>query len=148
MADLTDAEAKRLLELLKRFEKSSDHQLPRARKTQCKLISTDGKESFILDIGRGTIEHARAKYQMRGRGESILARLDLHGAPHRNPDGESVECPHIHIYREGYADKWAYPLATAPGYEYFLQCSTLEEYYLAFLEWCNVEKFVMQLSIV
>ncbi len=35
------------------------------------------------------------------------------------PDGEEVPCPHIHIFREGYDDKWAYPLereiSTDPG---------------------------------
>lgn len=37
----------------------------------------------------------------------ILARLDFGGAPHRNPDGEEIPCPHLHVYREGYGDRWA-----------------------------------------
>jgi hypothetical protein len=27
-----------------------------------------------------------------------------------NSDGEEIACPHIHIYREHYEDKWAIPL--------------------------------------
>jgi hypothetical protein len=32
------------------------------------------------------------------------------GAPHRNPDDEEIPCPHLHLYREGYGDRWAVPL--------------------------------------
>ena len=37
----------------------------------------------------------------------ILARLDF-ASPHRNPDGTAVGVPHLHVYREGYGDKFAY----------------------------------------
>ncbi len=40
----------------------------------------------------------------------VLARLDFAGPPHRNPDGEEVGSTHLHLYREGYGDKWAYPV--------------------------------------
>jgi hypothetical protein len=40
----------------------------------------------------------------------VLLRLDVNGAPHRNPDGVEVPCPHIHVYREDYGDKWAFPI--------------------------------------
>ena len=52
----------------------------------------------------------RVHTKTRGRQTAILARLDFGGPPHRNPDGEEIESPHLHIYREGYADKWAIPL--------------------------------------
>ena len=39
-----------------------------------------------------------------------MARLDFGGAPHRNPDDQEIECPHLHIYREGYGVRWAMPL--------------------------------------
>lgn len=39
-----------------------------------------------------------------------LLRIDLDGPAHDNPDGTVVECPHIHIYKEGYNLSWAYPL--------------------------------------
>ena len=37
----------------------------------------------------------------------VLVRLDLGSSPHRNPDDEEIPAPHLHIYREGYGDKWA-----------------------------------------
>lgn len=39
-----------------------------------------------------------------------LVRLDFGGAPHRNPDDVEVSSPHLHVYREGFGDKWAIPL--------------------------------------
>jgi hypothetical protein len=33
-----------------------------------------------------------------------------YGAPHRNPDDEEIPCPHLHLYREGYGDRWAMAL--------------------------------------
>ncbi|MFW9280162.1 DUF6978 family protein [Glaesserella parasuis] len=26
-----------------------------------------------------------------------MVRLDIEGPPHRNPDGEEIICPHIHL---------------------------------------------------
>ncbi|MEI6875039.1 MAG: hypothetical protein WCL50_07900 [Spirochaetota bacterium] len=60
-----------------------------------------------MDIGRGSIALEKTKFQNRARKTVILARLDLGGPPHRNPDGEEIPCPHLHHYREGYGDKWA-----------------------------------------
>ena len=40
----------------------------------------------------------------------MLARIDIDAAPHRNPDDIEVPGTHIHIYREGWGDKWAQPL--------------------------------------
>jgi hypothetical protein len=74
------------------------------------LQSEDGREKFMLDISRRRIELHRNKLQNRARQTIILARVDIGDAPHRNPDGEEIPCPHIHVFREGYDDKWAFPL--------------------------------------
>jgi len=74
------------------------------------LLSVDKREAFLLDVSRGRIDLLRTKYQNRARQVIILARLDVSGPPHRNPDGEEIDCPHLHLYREGYADKWAVPV--------------------------------------
>ena len=75
----------------------------------------DGREEFLLDIRRARIDLAKGTYQNRGREVVILARLDFGGAPHRNPDGEEIGSPHIHLYREGFGDKWAFPIPSEPG---------------------------------
>lgn len=69
------------------------------------LFSADRRESFSLDINRKCISLLTG-YQTRARQTVVLARLDF-AAPHRNPDGEEVGVPHLHLYREGYGDKWA-----------------------------------------
>lgn len=69
------------------------------------LMSRDERELFSLDINRKRIAMTTG-YQKRGRQVIVLARLDF-AAPHRNPDGMEVGVPHLHLYREGYGDKWA-----------------------------------------
>lgn len=73
------------------------------------LASLDGKESFFLDLYRGRLNLAKNTFQNRARRSVILARLDVGGPPHRNPDEIEIPAPHLHIYREGYGDKWAMP---------------------------------------
>ena len=73
------------------------------------LASPDKRENFNLDITRAQIKLTKATYQNRARQAIILMRLDLDGPPHRNPDDQEIPCPHLHVYREGYADKWAIP---------------------------------------
>jgi len=100
------------------------------------LRSTDRHEAFILDIQRGRVEMRRISYQTRARTAVVLARLDMAGPPHRNPDGEEVPCPHLHVYREGFGDKWAGALPMAgvgPGVDAW---RTLQE----FMRYCNVIK--------
>ena len=77
------------------------------------LVSTDRREQFLLDLRRARIDLRKGTYQNRGRQVMILARLDFGGAPHRNPDGEEIGSPHLHLYREGYGDKWAYPVPSS-----------------------------------
>lgn len=74
------------------------------------LQSPDNGETFVLDITKSQIALSKGTYQNRARGVAILARLDFGGAPHRNPDDQEIECPHLHLYREGYGDRWAVPL--------------------------------------
>jgi uncharacterized protein DUF6978 len=65
----------------------------------------------------------------------VLARLDVDGAPHTNPDGQRLSGTHLHLFREGYDDKWAQPidaktftLLTDPG-------TTFQE----FCAFCNIQ---------
>lgn len=71
------------------------------------LVSSNKRENFSLDISRGRVDLLKGKYQNRARQNIVLVRLDYGGAPHRNPDDQEISCPHLHIYREGFGDKWA-----------------------------------------
>lgn len=73
------------------------------------LLSDDRKEEFFLTIRRGRIDLNRGAYQNISRETVILLRAELNGPPHRNPNDEEIPCPHIHIYKEGYGTRWAYP---------------------------------------
>ncbi len=64
----------------------------------------------------------------------VLVRLDIEGAPHRNPDGQEVPTPHIHVYREGYGDKWA--VAVSP--KDFSDTTDVFQAMEDFMSYCNI----------
>lgn len=108
---LTQQEADALLALDKHYFGTERFMFPSlGGSLRLPLHSVDRREEFSLDITRGRILLEKNTFQTRARKAVILARLDLGGPPHRNPDGEEIGCPHLHLYREGYGDKWAAPL--------------------------------------
>ena len=110
--ELTQSEADALLLLEKVFVNTKNFSLGNIPIDQIhELSSLDGREKFLLDISRGSINLAKYKLQNRARQVYILARVDIGGPPHQNPDGSRIPCPHIHVFREGFDDKWAYPLS-------------------------------------
>ncbi|MCT8554029.1 hypothetical protein KZ463_09410 [Glaesserella parasuis] len=108
---LTQQEADALLTLGKYDFSDGEYKFPyMGGSLRLSLQSMDKKEIFNLDVTRGYIALEKITFQTRARKAIVLVRLDIEGPPHRNPDGEEITCPHIHLYREGYGDKWAYPL--------------------------------------
>jgi len=85
-------------------------------------------------LWRGTLKFSKVKYQTRGRKVFILVRLDINSAPHTNPDGKKVGNSHIHIYREGFEDKWAYPIDP----EKFHNLSDMGCTFTEFCQYCNI----------
>lgn len=100
------------------------------------LASSDASEAFHLDINRGRINLLKGKIQNRARSTIVLARVDFGGPPHRNPDDEEIACPHIHLYREGYGDRWAYPISR----EVFSDPTDHWQMLVDFLRFCNVAR--------
>jgi hypothetical protein len=100
------------------------------------LVSADKKENFFFDLTRSRINLAKGTYQNRGRHVVVLARLDFGGPPHRNPDDSEVPCPHLHLYREGYGDKWAF---RAPA-EQFSNLGNLWQTLEDFMRYCNITR--------
>jgi hypothetical protein len=112
MADinLTQNEADKLMAMEKRAVDEKEWFFPApGDRVAIPLTSLDKRESFMLDVTRARIKLTKATFQNRARSAIILIRLDIDGPSHRNPDGEEIPCPHLHIYREGYGDKWAIP---------------------------------------
>jgi hypothetical protein len=100
------------------------------------LVSADRRENFLLDISRGRIDLLKGKYQNRARQIVVLSRLDFGGPPHRNPDGEEIPSPHLHVYREGFGDKWALPAPTDKFPNLNDPWHTLGD----FMRYCNITK--------
>jgi hypothetical protein len=100
------------------------------------LISASGRENFHLDISRGKIDLSKGTYQNRSRQIVILARLDFGGQPHRNPDNVEIPCPHIHVYKEGFGDKWAIPLP----YDIIINIDDRWQLLKDFMQFCNIVK--------
>jgi hypothetical protein len=137
MADitLTQAEADALIAMPKsRFNDEEWNYPGTGGAITVPLISDDKREGFLLDISRGRIDLLKGKYQNRGRQVVILVRLDFGGAPHRNPDDTEISGPHLHRYREGYGDKWAF--SVPPGN--FPNLGDLWQTLVDFMKYCNV----------
>ena len=134
-ASLTQAEANALFAMEKRRDDDTEWDYPGlGGAVTIPLVSTDGREPFLLDMRRGRIDLAKGTYQNRGRQVVVLARLDFGGAPHRNPDGNRVASPHLHLYREGYDDKWAFPVPSDRFPNLTDAWQTLED----FMQYCNI----------
>lgn len=96
--------------------------------------SLDHRERFLFDINRASLKVSQCTYQNRSRG-NILLRLYIEGPTHENPDDDRTEvpCPHLHIFREGWGTKWAYPCPPE-----LLSGGDLDQILIAFLQYCHV----------
>jgi len=129
---LTQKESVVLINLKKWLTESQTISLTPGSNFAYDLDSSDPSEKFILDLWRGTIR-LKARYQTRARKSIILVRLDLNGAPHTNPNGQIIDCPHMHIYKEGFDDKWAYSLPKS-----FSDPSDISVAFRDFCNYCNI----------
>lgn len=137
MADmhLTQAEADALLAMAKHRSDEERYVFPMGGQSlSIALRSADHREHFLLDLHRARINLAKVKFQSRARQVVVLARLDLGGAPHRNPDDTEVPAPHLHLYREGYGHRWAYPVPAERFRDVADPWRTLED----FMAYCNI----------
>jgi len=133
--NLTQAEADSLIGLEKRRTDDRQWDFPSlGGSISIPLVSTDRREQFLLDVSRGRIDLSKGTYQDRGRQVVVLVRLDFGGPGHRNPDGEEIASPHLHLYREGYSDKWAFPVPSDRFPNVTDAWRTLED----FMRYCNV----------
>jgi hypothetical protein len=133
--DLTQSEADALIAMEKRRADSGEYDFPElGGAVSIPLVSPDRRENFLLDLSRGRIDLAKVKFQNRARQVVILVRLELSGPAHRNPDGQEVSCPHLHLYREGFGDKWAFPVPREAFDDLSEIWRTLED----FMRYCNI----------
>ena len=137
MADinLTQSEADALIAMEKQRVDETEWDFPSpGGRLSIPLLSMDRRENFSLDVTRSQLNLTKATYQNRARQAIILMRLDLDGPPHRNPDDQEIPCPHLHVYREGFGDKWAEPASVTD----FPNTANLFPTFQAFMKRCNV----------
>jgi len=108
---LTQTEADQFIQMIKHFVRApASIAIPPGMDETYELASVDDRENFLLDIWRGTLRLTKLKFQNRVRTTIVLVRLDVDGAPHTNPDGQRLSGTHLHLFKEGYDDRWAYPV--------------------------------------
>ncbi len=132
---LTQTEADTLIAMGKTFVNPVTISMPPGADQTHELVGDDKREQFLLDLWRGTLRLSKIKYQTRGRKVIVLVRLDIDGAPHTNPDGTKLNGTHIHLYREGYEDKWAFPVDSGE----FSNPSEIQQTLEDFFRYCNVQ---------
>lgn len=146
---LTQSEADALIAMPKKKSTDEQYDFPFSGEIlTIPIVSVDKKESFLIDVNRrGRIRLTKCTYQERYRGIIILVRFDIDGPPHPNPEvtlvpfpylapynGQTIQCPHLHLYVEGFMDKWAVP---APS-DIFTRTNDLYETLMDFFRYCNV----------
>jgi len=142
---LTQAEADSLLGVTKSFADASPLQLTQTLPMDFRreLLSVDLRERFFMDVRRSPHVVARLRYQTRARVSVILARLEIDGPRHRNPpsDGEEngqwIGGTHLHVYREGLGDRFAYPEEQLEELGFTLPLELVPSF-RGFLRFCSV----------
>ena len=108
---LTQTEADQFMQMVKHFVRPpATITIPPGADDTYELAGPNNRETFLLDVWRGTLRLSKLKYQNRVQTAVILVRLDVDGAPHTNPDGEKLLATHMHLFKEGFDDRWAHPV--------------------------------------
>jgi hypothetical protein len=147
---ITQQDADFFFEMEKFPEAEKEYQFPNSgEKLIIAFTSSDKRENFLFDIYRGSIRITKITYQNRVRKAFILRRLDLDGPLHVNPEvetvplsflepynGKEIPTPHLHIYVEGYDEKWAIPA------DDFLETHNKDIFEMMeqFFRYCNVKQ--------
>ena len=145
---LTQSAANNLLKTPKMKKSGDGYGFPRpGEKLTIPIISHDEQEDLLIDVSRGRIRLTKCTYQERYQQTIILLRLDPGYAPHHNPgtvdvplpclapyNGRIIECPHLHVYIEGFMDKWAIPALD----DEFPDTTNLYATLLDFFRYCNI----------
>ena len=136
--DLTQEEAGALIEMEKHtIDEKKPWDFPGlGGKINIPLIGVNKRENFFLDISRGKINLQKGNYQNRAQVCITLIRLDFNGPAHRNPNGEEIQCPHLHLYREGFGLKWAFEVPE----DKFKNLSDLWILLEDFMNYCNITR--------
>ncbi len=108
---LTQVEANRLLEMVKRSLITAINLPDRGETKEFDVIGDTKKDIFSINIYRAKINPFKCNIGARIKKNGILL-LELHLNPsnvHLNPDGKKIIGSHWHIYTEKYDRSFAFP---------------------------------------
>lgn len=100
------------------------------------INSSATNDIFLLDFYRGSFELSKYTINKRYRQTIIMLRYDNAGR-HTNPDGVLFEGQHVHLYKEGYNDKFAFPVSVID----VTDNDSMEVVFNKIMQFCNVKKF-------
>ena len=112
---LSQDEAERLIKELKdTVERVVAMPAPGEQNSQFHVTGRDDGEGFAIALFRGRRNPDKHEISARVTRSGIqLMRLCVNGTPHVNPDGTRPGRTHLHIYREGFDARVAYPVDIA-----------------------------------
>lgn len=114
---LTNAEARRLLDMTKRSLIAELGFPVRGDEKEFDVIGDTKKDVFSVKIYRGRIQPFKYNIGARIKKNGTML-LELHMNPsnvHYNPDGEKICGSHWHIYTEEYGRTYAFPADDLQG---------------------------------
>lgn len=100
------------------------------------INSLANKETFLFDFYRGSFELSKYTINERYRQTIIMLRYDNSGR-HTNPDGVLFEGKHVHLYREGSNDKFAFPVSEIGVSD----TDQMEIVFNKIMQFCNIKRF-------
>lgn len=155
---MTQIEAKTLIDLPKVVEGGKIELSTRASYKLLPKVKGYEDQNFMIDVSRSSIILAKTTTQKRARKSIVLVRLDTE-ASHTNPpfsdeilswvkdqnllalmeefsEYKYRKAPHIHIFIEPFAEKWAFP----PEYFGISDYSTINVALMGFCDRFNIDR--------
>jgi len=134
--ELTQGQADALINIRKMFLDKSPLIINRPSNIQRELQSQGNPEDrFYLNVSQKAIEFGRYSSVTRFFSVPLIRACINEDSIHENPDGEVIKGCHIHIYKEGNRDNYAYPLS-----KYGFSSIEMTKFLSDFLKLCAIEK--------
>ena len=134
--ELPQAKADEYLRVKKKFLFQSKLNLDQPFNITETLVSDEHGDIFKIDLRQGRIELLMININYRANECVVLCRLDIDDRTHKNPDGKKIVEPHIHLYKEGFGSKFAYPAKNFGFIDFSNSLSSINK----FFDFCNIDK--------
>lgn len=133
--EITQAKADEYLKVKKKFLFQPRLNLNQPFKVTETLVSDEHGDIFKIDLRQGKIELSMVNLNHRANDCIVLCRLDIDDRTHKNPDGKRIIEPHIHLYKEGFGSKFAFPAKDYGFIDFQNPLSNIKK----FLDFCNID---------